>query len=76
MAKTIQSGIIPEILAQVNNEPYGLLGVSTCMDGTGLDYYIAAATTKDTPENMSDYTIPEGFINNSESSFKLLSFLI
>lgn len=58
--KTIQSGIIPEILAQINNEPYGLLGVSTCMDGTDLDYYIAVATTKDTPENMSDYTIPEG----------------
>jgi AraC family transcriptional regulator len=58
--KTIHSGIIPEILAQINREPYGLLGVSTCMDGQDLDYYIAAATTKDTPENMEDYIVPEG----------------
>lgn len=37
-----------------------MLGVSTCMDGQNLDYYIAVATTKDTPENMSEYIIPEG----------------
>lgn len=57
--KTIQSGIVPDILGQMNREPYGLLGVSACMNGQDLDYYIASATTKVTPENMDEYIVPE-----------------
>ena len=41
--KTVQSGIVPEIIGAMNREPYGLLGVSTCMNGKDFDYYIAAA---------------------------------
>ena len=57
--KTVQSGIVPGILAQMDREPYGLLGVSTCMTGQEFDYYIAAATSKETPDGMEEYTVPE-----------------
>lgn len=57
--KTIQSGIVPQILAQLDKEPYGLLGISTCMNGKDFDYYIAAATTKETPDGMVEYIVPE-----------------
>lgn len=56
--KTVQSGIVPDILALLNQEPYGLLGVSTCMNGKDFDYYIAVATTQETPAGMEEYTVP------------------
>lgn len=56
--KTIQSGMIPEILAQLNQPPLGLLGVTTCMNGKDFDYYIAAASDKPLPENMVEYEVP------------------
>lgn len=56
--KTIQSGIVPEILKLINKEPYGLLGVSTCMNGQDFDYYIAAATDQETPDGMAEYIVP------------------
>ena len=56
--KTIQSGAIPQILEQMSKEPYGLLGVSTCMNGQDMDYYIAVATDKETLEGMTEYTVP------------------
>lgn len=43
----------------MDREPYGLFGVSTCMNGQDLDYFISAATTKDTPEGMAEYFVPE-----------------
>ncbi|MEL7568601.1 MAG: AraC family transcriptional regulator [Dehalobacterium sp.] len=57
--KTIESGVIPRILAQMDNEPCGLLGVSTCMNGQDFHYYIAVATTKETPDDMAEYIVPE-----------------
>lgn len=56
--KTIQSGIIPQILGLLNQEPLGLLGVSACMNSKDFDYYIAVATDKPVPENMVEYKIP------------------
>lgn len=56
--KTVQSGIVPAIISLLNNEPNGLLGVSTCMNGQDLDYYIAVATDRETPAGMVEYTIP------------------
>lgn len=58
--ETIQSGVVPQILAQLDREPFGLLGVSTCMNGEDLDYYIAVATTKETPEKLAEYIVPAG----------------
>lgn len=57
--RTAQSGIIPDIVALANKEPFGLLGVSTCMNGKDFDYYIAAATDKEIPEEMCEYIVPE-----------------
>lgn len=58
--KTIQSGIVPQILSLLDNPPVGLLGVSTCMDGEALDYYIAVSSDKELPDNMEDYLVPAG----------------
>jgi len=52
--------MIPEILALLNQPPFGLLGVSTCMNGEEFDYYIAVATDQPVPEGMTEYQIPEG----------------
>lgn len=57
--KTIQSGIIPTITSLIDKEPYGTLGVSTCMNGEDFDYYIAVATDKKTPENLTDCIVPK-----------------
>ncbi|HCU08769.1 MAG TPA: AraC family transcriptional regulator [Clostridiales bacterium] len=58
--KTIQSGIVPQILSLLDQSPLGLLGVSTCMDGEALDYYIAVSSGKEVPDNMEDYLVPAG----------------
>ncbi len=58
--KTIQSGIVPTIIGAMDNEPYGLLGVSTCMNGKDFDYYIAAASGKPLPLGLEEYLIPAG----------------
>ena len=54
------SGIVPEILAQMDCEPYGLLGVCTCMNGKDFDYYIAVASKKQVPDKMVSYVVPKG----------------
>ena len=54
-----QSGAIPKLCTLMNREPYGVLGVSTCMNGKDFDYYIAVATQSETPEEFSDYVVPE-----------------
>lgn len=55
---TIESGMIPRILGLIEGEPFGLLGLSTCMDGEDFDYYIAVSTTKEAPESMEEYVVP------------------
>jgi AraC family transcriptional regulator len=56
--KTIKSGAIPNILALMDGEPAGLLGISTCMNGQDFDYYIAVATRQPLPDGMAEYTVP------------------
>ena len=58
--KTIQSGIVPTIVGAMDNEPYGLLGVSTCMNGKDFDYFIAAASGNPLPQGLEEYLIPAG----------------
>lgn len=57
--KTGESGLIPAICTLMDKPPFGVLGVSTCMNGQDFDYYIAVATNKDTPAGMDDYVVPE-----------------
>ncbi|MBR0599122.1 AraC family transcriptional regulator [Sinanaerobacter chloroacetimidivorans] len=56
--ETVAEGRIPQILELLNQPPFGLLGVSTCMNGKDFDYYIAVATDIPTPEGLVEYEIP------------------
>jgi AraC family transcriptional regulator len=58
--KTAQSGVIPKLCSLMNKAPYGILGVSTCMNGKDFDYFIAIASDKETPEGMYEYMVPQG----------------
>ncbi len=56
--QTVQQGKIPAILGFLDREPFGLLGVSTCMNGKDFDYYIAVASTKEPGDGMESYMVP------------------
>lgn len=56
--ETFQNGNFERICALINKEPYGVLGVSTCMNGRDFDYYIACSTDLTTPDNMYEYEVP------------------
>jgi AraC family transcriptional regulator len=34
------------------------LGVSACMNGKDFDYFIAAATDRETPDGLAEYEVP------------------
>jgi AraC family transcriptional regulator len=58
----IQSGTHNQILALMNQEPFGLLGVSNYSDNfsTGFfDYYIACSSDQPVSEGMEEFTVPE-----------------
>ncbi len=57
-AKTVQSGVFAQILGLLNQEPKGILGVSSCMNGKDFDYYIAAPSDMAVPEGLEEYTVP------------------
>jgi len=59
-AQCHQDGQVPEIVALINKEPPGLLGVSVMSPtgGSEFDYYIAAPTDKPVPDGMTEYVIP------------------
>lgn len=56
--ETAQSGIIPELCALMDRESKGILGVCADMNGRDFDYYIAVATSKETPAHMADFVVP------------------
>ncbi|AVP65361.1 AraC family transcriptional regulator [Clostridium botulinum] len=56
---TTESGMISEISSLMCKEPFGLLGISACMNGEDFDYYIAVATDKEVPNGMYEYIVPE-----------------
>lgn len=57
--ETIQSGLIPKLCLLNNKEPYGVIGLSTCMDSRNFDYFIAVASDKECPADMDEYTVPQ-----------------
>lgn len=59
IAAESQRGIIPTLAAMIDKQPFGILGVASCMNGTIFDYYIGVATGKETPTGMVEYTVPE-----------------
>lgn len=56
--ETVQAGTIPRLCELLNQPPFGVLGVSTCMNGKDFDYYIAVATDKPAPAGTVEYEIP------------------
>lgn len=60
-AEAARSGKAESIASLIENEPLGMLGISSC-DGIPLeskfDYYIAAATGKPVPEGAEEFIIP------------------
>jgi AraC family transcriptional regulator len=57
-AETFQNGMFGKIVSLANGEPGGILGVSTCMNGKDLDYYIACATNHPVLDNMFEFVVP------------------
>jgi AraC family transcriptional regulator len=58
----IQSGRHNDILALMNQEPFGLLGVSNYSPdfSSGIfNYYIACSTDQPVPEGMEEFIVPE-----------------
>lgn len=58
----IQAGGQNNILALMNHEPYGLLGVSNYspdFSSGEFDYFIACSTDKPVPEGMKEFIVPE-----------------
>ncbi len=57
-AETVQNGMFDVVCGLCNQDPHGVLGVSTCMNGKDFDYYIACATDQPAPENTCEYKVP------------------
>ncbi len=58
----VQTGGHNNILALMNQEPYGLLGVSNYspdFSSGEFDYFIACSTDKQVPEGMEEFIVPE-----------------
>lgn len=56
--KASTDGTIPTLTTMMNSEVKGVLGVSACNDLEEWKYYIAVASTLDTPEQFEEYEIP------------------
>ena len=52
------NGTIQQLCTLPANNPCGILGVCTCMNGRDFDYYISCATAAAAPDGMEDYTVP------------------
>ncbi len=57
--KAVTDGTISSLMPLMNTELKGLLGVSSCIDETDWRYYIAVATTAETPQGFDELKIPE-----------------
>ncbi len=57
-AETFQNGMFEIVCRLSSGEPKAVLGISTCMDGSEFDYYIASATDKPAPLNTCEYQVP------------------
>lgn len=51
-------GAMPGLLQQMDQPPYGVMGISTSQDFKDFDYYIAVSSSRPAPEGMEEYTVP------------------
>ena len=56
--KNLQAGTISRLSELRVQPPFGILGVSTCEDSMGFDYYIGVATNKPAPKGTVEYEVP------------------
>lgn len=56
--KAIADGTIQKLVALMEDELMGVLGVSICDDAVEWRYFIAVASTKEIDGNLEEYTIP------------------
>lgn len=57
-AKASMDGTIPALTSLINGDINGLLGVSACGDADDWRYYIAVASTLETPAEFEEYEVP------------------
>ncbi|HCF38378.1 MAG TPA: AraC family transcriptional regulator [Thermosipho africanus] len=51
-------GTISKLAAMMNNQPRGLLGVSSCNDCEEWKYFIAVSSTSEIDETLEEYIVP------------------
>lgn len=57
--KVSQNGDLAKIATLINREPFGVLGVSACVENLKQwEYYIAAASDAEVPLGMEEYIVP------------------
>ena len=56
--KAAENGTIPRLLSKMDSQPMGILGISACGEEEQWNYYIAAASTKDAEEDLTQYQVP------------------
>lgn len=56
--KASVDGTIPTLASMMNSDIKGLLGVSCCGDAEEWKYYIAVASTLETPQQFEEYEVP------------------
>ncbi|WP_321385395.1 GyrI-like domain-containing protein [uncultured Enterococcus sp.] len=61
--KIIKEGKNEQLVPLIDKKPFGLIGASVynvdSTDPKKFDYYIAAATTQEAPQEMDTYTVPK-----------------
>lgn len=56
-ARVASEGLIPRILAMMDGEPKGILGISACVAENQWKYFIAAASSAPAAEPFEEYTV-------------------
>lgn len=56
--KAVMDGTIPKLVAIMNQQPMGLLGVSVCNDDEVWKYFIAVSSSMPTDETLEEYVVP------------------
>lgn len=56
--KAHTDGTVPSLLGIMNKDIPGIMGVSTCNNEEEWKYYIAVASTEETPDGMEEYVVP------------------
>lgn len=54
----VQDGTIEKIIALMDGQPQGVLGVSACLDGEEWRYYIAVSSSAAAEGTLEEYTVP------------------